>query len=244
MPDVGGLSGHVGAGQDHHFGAVVGQLHVIGHVGPGVQDPLHHRMTAVSNPDGVSQVQLGPDIAVLHRCVRQPGEHVQLCDGRGDLANGARRFGQLGADPMVNGPFSFFQTISGVQHQRFVFLQFWNDIAFGVGQRLTPDVVLGHLIDVGLADLDVVAEDLVVTHFQAFDLGAVTLPLFESSYELAGIGRGAFQFVHLRRKSWPDHVAVAHRARRFRRDGLFDQRANLWQWKQLALEPLQVSAVH
>ena len=122
MPDVGGLSGHVGAGQDHHFGAVVGQVHVIGHVGPGVQDPLHHRMTAVSNPDGVSQVQLGPDIAVLHRCVRQPGEHVQLCDGRGDLANGARRFGQLGADPVVNGPFSFFQTIPGVQHQRLVFL--------------------------------------------------------------------------------------------------------------------------
>ena len=237
LADVSGLTRHIGAGQHHYPRAVVREVHIVGHVGADVQDPFHHRVAAVGDPDSVALVESRPDVAVLHRGVGQPGEDVQPGDGRGDPADGAGGLGQLSADSVINGPFGFLQSVFGVQHQRLVFFQLRDDVPFGVGQGLAADVVLGDLIDVGLGDLDVIAKDLVVPDFQALDLGAFPFSLLQSSDELTCVGRGTFQLVHLRREAGPDDVPVTDSPRRVRRDGLFDQRAHIWQRRKLVLEP-------
>ena len=55
-------------------------------------------------------------------------------------------------------------------------LELLGDVPLAVGQGLLADVVRGHLVVEGVADLDVVAEDLVVAHLQAADAGALLLP--------------------------------------------------------------------
>ena len=64
-----------------------------------------------------------------------------------------------------------------VQDERLVLLHLRRDISLGVHERLSPDVLLRNLRDVGLADLDVVAEYLVVAHLERPYAGVIALLL-------------------------------------------------------------------
>src|SRR3989304_5001902 len=59
------------------------------------------------------------------------------------------------------------------------FLHLRGDEALRVGQGLLADVVGRDQLEVGLADLDVVAEDFVEAHPQGFDPGARSFRRFE-----------------------------------------------------------------
>ncbi len=62
---------------------------------------------------------------------------------------------------------------------RLVLLQVRRDIAFAVGGGLLAHVVVRHVAEIGLRDLDVVAEDGVVADFERVDAGAFALACLE-----------------------------------------------------------------
>ena len=72
-----------------------------------------------------------------------------------------------------------------VRDARFVFLKLRGDVAFALRECLATDVLRWHLPSVGVADLNVVAEDLVVAYPERLDAGASTLHTFERRYPLA-----------------------------------------------------------
>ncbi len=89
----------------------------------------------------------------------------------------------------------------GRQHLLFVLLQFRRDVAFGVLERLLADVVGGHVVAVGVGDLDVVAEDLVEADLQVGDAGPFDLLRLVAGDPLLAAGRQLAELVQLRRDS-------------------------------------------
>ena len=105
--------------------------------------------------------------------------------------------------------------LPGVQNQRLVFLELRREEALAADQRLLADVVRGHLRQVGVGDLDVVAEDPVVADLER--LYARPLPFlgFQVGQVLpCVVGRRA-QVVQFLRESLPDDIAFARPGRGF-----------------------------
>ena len=167
---------------------VTGQDGVVGHEPAVAQHPLHHGVTPVLDLDGGPRVQPGPHVIIFHRRLGQGAEDVQLGDGGGQAADVVGPARQLSVYPLVYGPFRLLQALSGVQHHRFELLELRHDVSLRVGQGLTPDVVVGQARNVALADLDVIAENMVVTDFQAADAGAFPLPALQASDVAPSVG--------------------------------------------------------
>ena len=53
--------------------------------------------------------------------------------------------------------FQFTNALLGVEDERLVFFQVGRDVAFAVGKRLFANIVLGHTVEIGVGDLDIVA---------------------------------------------------------------------------------------
>src|SRR5262245_65694724 len=73
-----------------------------------------------------------------------------------------------------------------VEDDRLLLFQLRREIALCAGERLLADVVVGNQLDVGVADLDVIAEDAVVADLQALDAGSLALDLLERGAPCAG----------------------------------------------------------
>ncbi len=88
-------------------------------------------------------------------------------------------------------------------------LQFRRDVALDVLQRLAAAVVVGHLVRVGEAHLDVEAVHAVVFHFELVDAGARAFAQFQLHQEIAAVGLDAAQFVQFGVETVGDHAAFA-----------------------------------
>ena len=94
------------------------------------------------------------------------------------------------------------------QDPGFVILQVHGDEALGVHQGLFADVVGGHQVLVGLGDLQVIAEDLVVAHFQAVDAGAAAFLGLQAGDPVLAFPAEADEFVQLRVIAFPDDPPI------------------------------------
>ena len=79
--------------------------------------------------------------------------------------------------PRAAKPISNFSINSCVENLGLVLFQLRGDVALAVGEGLFAHVVVGHRLEVGLRDFNVVAEDPVVSHFKRMDAGALPLCL-------------------------------------------------------------------
>ena len=149
-------------------------------------------MPAILDPDLVPLVQGGSNIAVVDRHLGPGGEHIQPGDGGGQLSEDRGVLGDLGAQPAIEVPLQLVNPLPGVEHQGFILLEFGHHVALGVGQGLPPHVVRGHLFLIGLADLDVIAENLVVADLESPDSGTLPFPAFQIGDKTARIAGGAF----------------------------------------------------
>src|SRR5579859_5213749 len=75
----------------------------------------------------------------------------------------------------------------GIEYERFVFFQVGGNIAFSVCKRLAPYVICWYTVEVGIADLDIVARGLVETYLEIADTGTFALPLLHLGDPLASI---------------------------------------------------------
>ena len=83
---------------------------------------------------------------------------------------------------------------------RFVLLQLGRGEALGVDQRLLAFVVGGREMQVGLRDLEVVAEDVVELHLQRADAGALALALLDLRDVLLAVAAEVAQLVERRHR--------------------------------------------
>ena len=158
--------------------------------------------------------------ALLARDLGQAGEHVgqRQCIStaleRGQrigstLAQGREQRQLLGADAVL-----------GAQRLVLVLLQLGRDVALGADQRLLADEVRRHLVAVGLADLDVVAEDLVVADLQLGQATALGFTRLIGRKPRAGVGPDHAQLIQFGVDTVAHHAAFTDRERR-----IIDQRA-------------------
>ena len=187
LPDVSGFAGHIGAGNQHNLGILGVHGGVVGDIGAGVQHPFHHRMPTARNADGAALVEDGADIAMPHGDGGQSGEHIGAGNGGGEAGYGGPLVGNLPADLAVQGAFQLLQPLPGVQYLAFVLFQLRRNKPLGAGEGLTALIIRRHGVQVGAADLNVVAENLVVAHFEAADAGAFPFPAFQPGDKTAGI---------------------------------------------------------
>ena len=124
-------------------------------------------------------------------------EAVDAGDGRGTLLQRL----ELGADEahqlVVDALFEHEHLLLGTQNLLLVFLELLGDVTLGVGQRLLADPRVGHLVLVGIADLDVITEDIVVAQLERRDAGRLALALLDAQQVVLAVEGDAAQVVEL-----------------------------------------------
>jgi hypothetical protein len=144
-------------------------------------------MAALADFDRVAAVDHRPDIIPAGGQLGQAGGHVEPGHGRGDPEKPRRlpghRLPQLAEQP----EFELADPFLGVENLLLVFLELGRQEALRADERLLSDVVGRNLAQVGLGNLDEVAEVFVETDLEGADPGSVALALFKGGNErLAG----------------------------------------------------------
>ena len=106
---------------------------------------------------------------------------------RAQVGRGGRA--QLQKQLVLQLPRAFLRT----ENLRLHLLELRRDEALGVGQRLLARVIGRRRGEVRRADLDVITEDLIVTHLERLDPGALLLPPLEISEPVLAFDRRGTQ---------------------------------------------------
>ena len=88
-------------------------------------------------------------------------------------------------------PFEGGDTLLSAEDLLLVFLKLGEDVSLGIGQGLFARPVLGHLVFVGGAHLDVVAEDIIIGHLERRNARAFALASLELKQVILAVGREA-----------------------------------------------------
>ena len=105
-------------------------------------------------------------------------------------------------------PFEGGDTLLCAEDLLLVFLELGEDVSLGISQGLLARPVLGHLIFVGGAYLDVVAEDIIIGHLERRDARAFALASLELKQVVLAVGREATQLIQLTAHAWSDGRAT------------------------------------
>ncbi len=114
--------------------------------------------------NGVPVIDRGPDVSVAGGSFGQGAVHIDLSNGPGRRQQPLRGVAYLSADLPEKATLHLGDAALGIQDKRLVLLQLRRKVALGIRQGLLANVVLRHLAEVGIGNLDVVAKDLVVAY--------------------------------------------------------------------------------
>src|SRR5690349_4975170 len=97
-----------------------------------------------------------------------------------DACNSTRRscqcligYSNLAQNIQIDAPLQLLDMLNGGQDTRLVLLKFRSNKTFGIDQRLLAHIIIGGQFQIGVADLDIVAKDLVKTDFETLDARAL-----------------------------------------------------------------------
>ena len=237
------LTGHVRASDDHDLLAVVAQADVVGHITlAGRQLALDDCVAALHDVDVERFVEHGAVVVILGS---HPGERRQAVELRNEIAvvlDSRYVLGDRGHQLGKEAPLDDEDFLLGPEDFLLIFLEFLRDITLGIDQRLLAYPLGRHLVAMGVAHLDIVAEDVVISDFETRNARALALgALHLHQVVLARIGNLP-QLVELGVDTGVDDIATPHLHRRvgidFAVDALADERA----WVELvAKDPEHVA---
>ena len=216
------FTSHVGAGDDETavFSAIQGGI--VRHEETALEHLFDHRVTALDDAEFVALVHDRAAVVVLGGDLRQCRQNVQLGDGVGGsldavelTADGAEQFGE----ELV---FQRDEPLVRAQNLAFQLFQLLRDVAFAGGEGLFADVGLRHHAFIGVADLDEVAENVVVADFQLGDAGLLPQTGLELGEDALGVIPDGTQFVHLGVVARGDDAAIFQGGGGFRVNGRVD----------------------
>lgn len=171
LADVGGFSSHVGAGDDVDEGVfgveggVVGDECFAGVVVGGFEGFFDDGVAAVDDFEAAGVFEDGAGVAVFLGGGGEAGEGIEVGDGGGGALEGIEVLGDVGAELEEEFVFELAGAFFGAEDFVFHFLEGGGDVALAVGHGLFAGVVVGDFGEVGVGDLDEVAENVVEFDF-------------------------------------------------------------------------------
>ena len=171
---------------------------------------LNDRMTATVDVDDIAVVHDGTDVAVLLCALGEGQEAIKLCQERCILLNWSdvlgKRRNEFVEELCLEGKDAFL----GPHDFVFVFLEFLGDVALSLSERLLANPFGRHLVAIGIANLKVVTEDVVVANLEALDTRGFYLALLHlQQVALALVGDMA-QVVQFGIDAVHDDAATCH----------------------------------
>ena len=157
------------------------------------------------------------------------GQQIGFSDGGGAAANAAGGFEDGLAQLDEDALFDFDGAVVRGENLALVLLELGSGEALGIDQRLLALVIGGRVGQVGLGDLNVIAEDGVIADFERADAGALALAFFDGGDRLAAGGGDGAQFVELCVDAGGNCAAIDQCERRFGDQSGFNARGGLFE---------------
>ena len=204
------------------------------------------RMAAADDEQLAGSVEFRARVAAVRGQLCERSEHVELRDGRGGAPQAPLACAAIPSAPRRKLALDFEDALVGGENFALVFLQLGRGEALGIHQRLLALVVRGREMQIGLRNLDVVAEDLVEANLQRGDAGAFALALFHRGDDLLAVLAEVAQFVEFGVVTAADHARVGGERRRLVGDGAFEPLAHVgkfvdlpWRSRSSSLPPMR-----
>ena len=242
LTHVGRFARHVGAGDDQAAVLAAVEGGIIGHEQAALEHLFHHGVAALGDGQLVAVIHHGAAVVVLCRHLRQGRQHIQLCHGVGRALDAV----QLGADALQQlveqAALQRDQPLVCAQDLAFQLLELLSNVALAAGQGLLADIGLRHHALVGVADLDVVTEHMVVADLQLGDAGLLPQAGFQLGQHTLGVVADGAQLVHLGVVALGDDAAVLQGGRCIRVHGRIDAGLDVLQRVDLLRQLCQLRA--
>ena len=205
------LTRHVGTGYHHDLLLLIVEHHVVGNVLlPHGHQSLDHRVAALPDVDALAVVEHRTHVAPL---AGQPSEGLQAVDARhhGRVAQHRRqrtadKCHDLGIDALLQHEHLLF----GAEDLLLVLLELLGDVTFGIGEGLLANPRRRDFLLVGVADLDIVAEDVVVADFERRNARGLAFALLNARKVILAVERDAPQVVQLGIDPVGNHAALLY----------------------------------
>ena len=212
LAHIGALPRHVRAGDDQKAIVRAIEQHVVWH------KRVFHRafndgMAAVDDLDSPLLVPNGSAIAKVCRNFREGNIAIQLGNQRAVCLKSARAVDQYFANPVEQLVFEHDETVFCAEDLLFHLLELRRNVPLGIRQRLLALILIRHLRQIGLCDLNIVPEHAVVTHAEGFDLRALALCRFEVFQPSLRIIGDVSELIHLGAITRANESAVFQRCR-------------------------------
>ena len=203
LPNVGALTGHIGAGDDLNasragVGVAVGwdsKPDIIGDELSGGQESIEDWVTAIADIEDGSVFEGRAAVAAVGRYGGEAGECIYFGEGFGGTEELADGVCDLFAESVEEVQFESVCAVFGAEDFVFVFLEFRGNEAFLIFEGLFADVFGRDFVDVGSGDFEVVAEDFVEADFEAIDAGAFDFASLISGHPLSSAAHEVAEFV-------------------------------------------------
>ena len=234
LPHIGGLARHIRTGDDSDAvfapveNGIVRDEQAVG------QHFLHDRMTAVPDLDAVGEIHDRTGVVIVTGDIGERAQHIQRRDRLRGLLHAVYLGGNLVTHLDKQFVFQRGQPLLRAEHRAFELLEFIRDVSLAVCQRLLADIIVRHGVQIGFADLDIVAEHAVITDLELTDARALALALLDGcNFALAARGE-VTQGVDLLIVARADQAALTQQDGRLVHDRQLDQRAHVLEQVDIA----------
>src|SRR6185312_2131407 len=203
---------------------------------------LQHGMPAIDDFQmfGLIAVrELWPAITTVLRHEGQPCEHIHFSQSERCLTNPAGFRGDSCAQFAKKPALDFDDFLLRVQNFGFVLFQLRSGETFGVDQRLLAFVVGGSVVEVGLADFNVIAKNAVELDFQRADAGALAFALLNLRDILLAVAAEVAKLIQLCIDVRLDYASIRQRERWLRDNGSLDALAQIGKFIKQGMKFLQ-----
>ena len=208
LTDVGGLSGHVGAGENVKATGVGVHGGVVGNKFFLDEGLFEDGMARVGEVEAAVGGEMGAGVLVELRGLGEGEEDVEGGEGVGGFLEGGEVFADLLAEVDEEVVFEGFGALVGAEDFLLHLLEGGGDVALGIGHRLLALVVVGDFVDFGFGDFEEVAEDVVEFDFEGFDAGAFAFGFLQFGEPVFSFAGGGAEFVQFGGVAIADEVSV------------------------------------
>ena len=208
------LARHVRPGGDDDLSAFRIEVEIVGDEHARREAPLHQRVATRLDAELHSGVDLRAPPVVVRSSDRQADQRVHHAQGAAAPAQSRCRGCDRGAEVVQDLELASRDPLLGAEHDRFLFLQLGGDVALATGQCLLAGVLIRQAHRVGVADLDVVTEDLVESDLERADACPPTLRRLELCDPLPRAARGVGDRIEVGVVTGADRTALPSGRRR------------------------------
>ena len=211
LAHVGGFTCHIGTRDQHQSVRARIKIGIVGHEIRILNELLDYGVSAVLDVDRVARIHLGTHVLIACGNRGKRKIRVYLGKQRCCALHARAVLCHVRTDLLEQLVFQSAHAITRAQNFGFHCFELLGNITLTVYQGLLTDKVIGHLIGKGTADLNIVAEHLVVSHFQRLDACTLTLGSHHLLHPGFTVVHDGAQLVHLLGIAGGNHTAVTHR---------------------------------